>query len=104
MIFVWWTWFRVSSKINIKNYNPENDKGRQAEEKRRRAGGFKEAIGREFANTRDSPTTSFSDEGFRESEEPRVLQTTETIVDGKTSNSDGKVSKQFRNPFRRKRK
>jgi len=102
----WFVWFKITNILNKKNYNPENDKGRQAEEKRRRAknenGGI-EKLGRE------SSTTGFGNERFREHEERILLPTTETIVTrkdsnsvGETSNSNGKVRRR-RNPFRRRR-
>ncbi len=115
ILFFWFVWFKITKKINIKKYNPENDKGRKAEEKRKEKRGRESRFGESSksklgARIRESSRTVISVQGFGKSEEPGVLPTAEIIVDGKTSNSNGKTSnsdgktrRKFRNPFRRRR-
>jgi len=97
ILFVWFVWFKITNIINRKKYNPENDKGRKAEERRRAEIGNKriDHLGRE------SSTAGFGNERFGEHEERILLPTTKTIVDGKTSDGDGKVGEQYKTVRRR---
>lgn len=94
VLTIGFTWFKITSYLNKKRYKPENDKGRDKTED-------KKGSGRE-SKFGETSKTVISISGLREPEEPGVLQTAEIVVDGETSNSDGKVSRQFINPFRRR--
>lgn len=69
MFVVWLIWFRYSLKRLKRRYNPENDKGRKAEERRKSdlAGGREQAVKDPESSTSRSP----------QYEEPRVLQATD---------------------------
>jgi len=102
----WFILYKLWKKRDLKYYNPENDKGRKAEESR--SEGSREPSVRGFEGEgRESTAAVISVDGLGESKEPGVLPTAEIIVDGETSDSDGEVSKElrrtrFRNPFKRR--
>lgn len=100
LLFLWFSWFKTSKWINERRYKKENDRGYQGEENRQRL----------IAEGKSDPTKSIiNDAGPTESSGQSILPTTE-INDigeasdgiGKTSNSNGKLSKKFRNPFKRR--
>ena len=97
VVILWFIWFKFTGWRNKWRYKPENDKGRKAEEKRNE--------GRREESFRREPTIEKPDsrnEVFNTTTRPTVLQTPKTVVTRKTNNGNGKVGKQFRNPFRRK--
>ena len=88
MLFGWFIWKKISDKRLLKKYKPENDKGRLAEEKRRRDSQSTETVA-------DIP-------GPGEPEERGVLPSAIVDVNRKTGEGNGKIGRKFRNPFRRK--
>ena len=102
-LFVGWTiWKRISNKRALKKYNPENDKARLGEEKRRRDNEFE---GRD----RKLEDAGVSDAGLAEPPERTDISSADVSADGKTgrgigktSHRDGKTRRKFRSPFRRK--
>ena len=100
MIFLWFTWFKISKWINERRYKQEDDKGYRGEENRKRL----------IAEGEPKPTKSIiNDAGLTQPPGQSILPATETNdlgkADnsiGKTSNSNGRTSKRRRNPFRRK--
>ena len=95
LIFMfWYVWYKITNLLNKKRYKPENDKGRKGTED-------KKGSGRE-SRFGESSKTVISVQELREPEEPGVLPTAEIVVDGKTNNGDGKVGRQFVNPFGRR--
>ena len=97
VILFWFIWFKFTGWRNKKKYNPENDKGRKAEESRKE-GRREESFRRE----QPTQTTTISVDRFEEPKGSGVLPTAEIVVTGKTDNGNGNVGKKFRNPFRRK--
>jgi len=95
IVITWFIWYKLSKWWNARRYNPENDKGRKAEERRRED----KRIG---TTGREPAAADIGIKGLRESEKRTVLQAAKTIADGKTSDSNGKVSRKFPNFFRRK--
>jgi len=95
LIFVFWVvWFNITKKRAIKKYKQEDDKGKIGEEHR------KELIKRGDADPIAAITDrEFSSEGFTESEERGVLQTSETNSVGKDSRSRGKTGTSPRGIF-----
>jgi len=100
MLFLWFTWFKISKWISERRYKQKDDRGYQGEENRQRL----------IAEGKSDPTKSIiNDAGLTEPQRRSILPTTENNdlgeadnSNGKTSNSNGGLSKRFRNPFRRK--
>lgn len=101
MVILWYLWFTLSRKISRRRYDPKNDRGLKGEENRQKL----------IAEGKPDPTKSIIDDaGFKEPPRPSLLPTTEAndtgkadTSTGKTSKSNGGLSKRFRrNPFRRK--
>ena len=95
MFFAYKIWFKLTNKINIRRYKPENDKSRKGEEQR---------IAELKAGERRIEKEPGNVPGPSEPKRPINLPPTTSDIIGKTSYSDGKVSRKFRNPFRRRRK
>lgn len=101
LLFLFWAiWFRISNKILLKKYKPDNDKSRKGEEIRRAK--------LDRGKSRDEKPVINLD-GFAEFDPRELLQATainelgeDIKPNGKTSNSNGKVSSKFRNPFRKR--
>ncbi len=113
IIFIlWYLWNAWSRKRLLKKYNPEEDKGKLAEDKRKegknhdgktkREGGERaEAYGRE--EQRDGKEDNLSDRPSK-SEGRELLQTTEVADDGKTSSSNRKNGRGIRGLLKRRRR
>jgi len=86
VFFIWSVWFNYSKRKLLKKYNPNNDKGRKAEEQRPSGGRIGAIENKEFI-TPGSPEPS----------ERSLLPTTEIIPVGKDSNNNRKG---FRKVFR----
>ena len=87
MVIMWAIWFRISNKILNKKYNPNNDKSKAGEEKRRR----ESVVGREPLFKVPSP----NNEGLAEPIQPSVFPPTtpngsgEPIIDSPKTDGDG---------------
>ena len=100
LLFIWFAWFKTSKWIAERRYKQEDDRGYQGEENRKRL----------IAEGKSDPAKSISDDaGLTEPPEQSILPTTKVNVGGeksdsigKTSKSNGRPSKKFRNPFRRR--
>jgi len=100
MLFLWFVWFKISKWISERRYKQKDDRGYQGEENRQRL----------IAEGKSDPTKSIiNDAGSTQLKGQSILPTTETNdlgeadnSPGKTSNSNGRTSKRFRNPFRRR--
>lgn len=96
LIFVAWLfWFNLSNKYYKRRYKIENDKGRPY----KRIDRAKQQFSNGIANAKRNSNIR----------EPSILQTPDIVVKAETdsdrreaSNSNGKISKPRRNPFRRK--
>ncbi len=114
IIFIlWYLWRAWSRKRLLKKYDPDKDLGKLAEDKRKegrnhdgktktREGGGKDArVGREKSSVGTAVENST---GLTESKGRELLQTTEAVDDGKTSNSNRKNGRSIRNLFKRRTK
>ena len=94
LIFIFFMWVIVSAmskRRSLKKYNPDNDKGKIGESRRR------EAIKRDEERELDSARPS-------QVEKQRVLQTADVSSIRKNSRGSRKVSKSPRGIFRRTRR
>ena len=93
IFFGWSLWNNITLRKARKNYNPDDDKSRKGEELRRRVEEGEPIVAKTSDGTpRPAPV-----------EERRVLQTTETSVDGKTSNGSRTTSSSTTKTGRRTR-
>ena len=104
---IWFAWYKISTKLIVRRYKKENDKGYIGEENRKKL--IRESEEGTDGRESDTPTTTSDIPGTRESEERGNLQIPTSIDDGQTSSNDGetsdsnrKVSRKFRNPFKRR--
>jgi|TARA_Y100000034_G_scaffold20981_1_gene24088 hypothetical protein len=92
MVTFWYFIVKLTNKRYVRRYKEENDKGYQGEENRKRL----------IERGKPDPTEPISiNSGSTEPSKQSELQATGVDTDGKTSNSNRKISRKFRNPFRR---
>lgn len=89
IVLVWAIWFRFTTWLYKKRYNPDNDKGKQAEDRRTKGRGEQPP----------TPTAAESLPGFVPTSEPSVFQAAGVGSDGKDSNSRGETGKRPRGFF-----
>lgn len=113
LIFIlWYYWNKWSIKRLLKKYDPKKDLAKLAEDKRNREwnhngnktkqGGEQDAgVGKEES---DDGTATKDSDGFEQPKGRKLLQTTEVVDDGKTSNSNRKNGSGIRKLLGRRRK
>jgi len=114
MFIIWYLWNKYTIKKLIKNYNPKEDKGKLAEEKRletqngktKQKGGENSAAKsiKDRGTESDVGTTSEDSNGLEQPEGRKLLPTTNIVDDGKTSNSNRKNGNGIRKLLGRRRK
>lgn len=108
MFIIWSLWVKYSTQYHVRRYNKENDKGYQGEQNRLKfiEEGKRKVEGREP----ELSSTVSNIPGTTKFERSDNLQVSNSSTDGeaessdgKTSNSNRKISRKFRNPFRRRK-
>ena len=97
LVLLWFIWLTLSRVYHNRRYKPENDKGRQAEEKRRRDG---ESTGRESIFT----DSTISSPRPAEPKKQDVFPAASSSSNGETSKGNGKTREKSRKLFRRGRR
>jgi len=100
----WRIWFKSSQKKLLKNYNPENDKGRKAEEEKefiRRTPGTRRGIGKAESKSATSIASNVRPE---QSSGRGILPSAKADANGKNSSGRRKTSKSPRGFFARRKR
>lgn len=98
LLFIWGAYIILSKKFYKWRYKPENDRGKKGEE-------FRQELiqqGRADREGTSTRTGSPNLEGERFTDERTNLSPTNSLSVGKTSKSNGKTRRRYRNVFTRR--